>query len=36
VPEAARKAAGASSMKGNPVSLDLNLLEGILYRAMDG
>jgi alcohol dehydrogenase class IV len=36
VPEAARKAAGASSMKGNPVALDLNLLEGILYRAMDG
>jgi alcohol dehydrogenase class IV len=36
IDEAARKAANASSMKGNPVVLGQNLLEDILARALDG
>jgi alcohol dehydrogenase class IV len=36
VPDAARKAAGASSMKGNPVVLDHDRLVSILRRAMGG
>lgn len=36
VGEAARKAAGASSMKGNPVVLGQECLDGILARALDG
>lgn len=36
VDDAARKAAGASSMKGNPVELDHGRLSAILLRALDG
>lgn len=36
IPDVAEKAARASSMKGNPVTLDLDDLRGILRRAMRG